>query len=84
MKHLIKKIKQKLSKILNKVNIAKYEYGTAGNTKRVARRHIIKKNVQFLLWKAGEQGHKIDYWTDFDNSWWDTFELVTNINQKVD
>jgi hypothetical protein len=44
-----------------------YEYGTCN--KIPARRHKLKGNVQFVLWKAGEQGHKKDYWHDFDSSW---------------
>lgn len=39
-----------------------------------ARKHKRKGNVQFILWKAGEQGHKVDYWHDFDPSWWDLFK----------
>lgn len=35
-------------------------YGT-----RVARRHRVTGEVQFVLWNAGEQGHKEDYWHRF-------------------
>jgi len=41
---------------------------------RPARRHKILKNVQFVLWKAGEQGHKKDCWVNFDSTWWPQFE----------
>jgi hypothetical protein len=51
-----------------------WEYGTAGNNSRPARRHKKRGNVQFVLWKAGEQGHAEDYWHDFDSSWWPTFK----------
>ncbi len=48
-----------------------WEYGICKSVP--ARRHKIKKNVQFVLWKAGTQGYKEDYWHDFDSSWWDGF-----------
>lgn len=47
-------------------------YGTCNNKK--ARKHSIDKNVQFVIWKAGEQGHKKDCWIDFDSSWWKDFK----------
>lgn len=39
-----------------------------------ARKHRKKGNVQFVLWKAGEQGHKEDFWINFDSSWWRNFK----------
>jgi len=47
-------------------------YGNCNN--RPARKHSINGNVQFVLWKAGEQGHKEDFWIDFDSSWWICFK----------
>lgn len=48
-----------------------------------ARKHRKKGNVQFVLWKAGEQGHKEDYWHNMDSSWWDGFKenKKSNINE---
>lgn len=40
-----------------------YEYGTCKN--RIARRNLSTGDVQFVLWKAGEQGHKVDFWISF-------------------
>ena len=51
-----------------------WEHGTAGNNNQTARRNRKLGNVQFVLWKAGEQGHSEDYWHDFDRSWWPTFK----------
>jgi hypothetical protein len=51
--------------------------GTAGQNKTPARKHRAKGNVQFVLWKAGEQGHSEDYWHDMDSSWWPTFAPAT-------
>lgn len=53
-----------------------WEYGTCGLKPKdgVARCHMRDGNVQFVLWKTGEQGHSIDYWHDFDSSWWSTFK----------
>jgi hypothetical protein len=45
-----------------------------------ARKHRIRGNVQFVLWKAGEQGHAEDYWHDFNSYWWPTFK--PEIKQK--
>lgn len=52
-----------------------WEYGTCRDRK--ARRHNKNGNVQFVLWKAGEQGHKEDWWHDFDSFWWPEFNLPT-------
>lgn len=38
-------------------------YGTCNN--RPARKHRKNGNVQFVLWKAGEHGHKEDFWHNF-------------------
>jgi hypothetical protein len=59
------------NKYINNINNLVWQYGTCNN--RVARRHRIYKNVQFILWKAGEQGHIEDYWHNFDRSWWSQF-----------
>lgn len=55
-----------------------WEYGQLNN--RFARRHKRKRNVQFILWKAGEQGHQKDYWHNFDPSWWSSFRLVKELH----
>jgi hypothetical protein len=47
-------------------------YGTCNG--KIARKHRIFKNVQFILWKKGEQGHKKDYWINFDSSWFKQFK----------
>ncbi len=51
-------------------------YGTCN--KQLARKHRINKNVQFILWKSGEQTHIEDYWVDFDSSWWNYFKPNKN------
>jgi hypothetical protein len=54
-----------------------WEYGTCGGGP--ARRHKKRKNVQFILWKKGDQnnidgiGHLEDKWVNFDKSWWNEF-----------
>lgn len=50
-----------------------YIYGTAGNDRRLARRHKSGR-VEFVMWKAGEQGHERDYWIAFHEYWWPTFK----------
>ena len=54
------------------VGFSVWEYGTCKG--RIARRHKIKKNVQFILWYAGTQGHEKDFWHNFDPSWYELFE----------
>lgn len=44
-----------------------YEYGICGGKK--ARRSRLTGEVQFVLWKAGEQGHTKDYWHKFGDGW---------------
>ena len=46
-------------------------YGTCRD--RRARKHRWKGNVQFVIWKAGEQGHAEDYWIDMNEFWWPQF-----------
>lgn len=54
-----------------------WEYGICNGTH--ARRHRFKKNVQFIIFKKGDQkyvdgiGHTEDKWVNFDSSWWDGF-----------
>lgn len=48
-----------------------YEYGVCNG--RPARRSVKRGNVQFVLWEAGEQGHAVDCWHNFDSSWWPKF-----------
>lgn len=52
----------------------KWEYGVCGHDERPARRHKKNGNVQFVLWRGGEQGYEKDHWHDFDRSWWTTFK----------
>ena len=65
---------KRLINLFKKKPVRLWEYGTCGSHKRRARRHTVGRNVQFVLWKAGEQGHKEDFWINFDSSWWETFE----------
>ena len=39
-----------------------------------ARRNRITGHVQFILWKAGEQGYKKDFWYDLHESHWPFFK----------
>ena len=48
-----------------------YEYGVCNRLR--ARRNRITGDVQFVLWKAGQQGHKKDLWINFDKSWYEQF-----------
>lgn len=46
-------------------------YGTCRG--HVARRHRRTGEVEFVLWKAGEHGHSVDFWIGMDPYWWDQF-----------
>ncbi len=48
-----------------------WEFGMCKDMK--ARRHRKDKNVQFIIWNKGEQGHLVDCWIDFDKYWWSDF-----------
>lgn len=48
-----------------------YIYGRVEG--RVARKNRKTGAVQFVLWKAGEQGHAEDYWHNMDPSRWSLF-----------
>lgn len=59
-----------------------WEYGKVIRTNSlptVARRNKLSGEVQFVLWKKGEQGHKEDYWHKFDNSWYQLFKTDEEI-----
>ena len=72
VRNAIDKHKAELKNLrLGAVNFSLWEYGTCNEM--YARRHKLKKNVQFVLWEAGEQGHKEDYWHNFDRSLWEGF-----------
>lgn len=62
--------------------MGKWIYGVCKG--RHARKHRRNKNVQFILWKAGEQGHKEDFWYDFDSSWWDQFQAYPRRRSRMD
>lgn len=70
----------KLIQTFFKSNITVWEYGICNGVK--ARRHKINKNVQFIIWKKGDQkyvdgiGHTEDKWINFDSSWWNDFTLL--------
>jgi len=54
-----------------------WEYGICNG--KYGRRHKFNKNVQFIIFKKGDQkyidgiGHTEDKWINFDSSWWDRF-----------
>jgi hypothetical protein len=58
-----------------------WDYGACNGLP--ARRHIFKRNVQFVLWKAGQHGHKYDFWIDFDSSWWSWFVPKPNLTIDI-
>lgn len=60
-----------LRKILHIKPKSEWIYGMCEH--REARKHRKTGNIQFVLWKAGEKGHKEDLWHDFGNGWEDYF-----------
>lgn len=60
--------------IIKKINkIPTYSYGfivePCGRIRNAARKNNITGDVEFVLWKAGEQGHKEDYWHKMGDGW---------------
>lgn len=49
-----------------------YEYGTCHGAP--ARRRIRTGQVEFILWEAGQNGHKYDAWYEMNNWHWDKFK----------
>lgn len=46
-----------------KMDKDKYIYGTInGQLSRINRK---TKDAEFILWSAGEQGHKVDFWHEY-------------------
>lgn len=50
-----------------------YTYGVCGPNRVKARRNN-RGVVEFILWRAGQQGHKEDFWYPMDPSHWPSFE----------
>lgn len=50
----------------------KYEYGEIRG--KVSRRNLKNGEVQFILWRAGEHGHKDHYWHRYDPTHWVHFK----------
>ena len=59
-----------------------WEYGTCKGRDGVVRRHRITGKVEFVLWKAGEQGHNEDCWHEMGFGWEDSF--VKDAKQPTD
>lgn len=55
----------------------KWVYGKCRD--RLARKHRKNGNIQFVLWNAGEQGHEVAYWHDFDSHWWPEFKVEEKV-----
>lgn len=57
---------------------AQWEYGVVSSERlssvKSARRHRKNGNVQFILYKAGQEGYSSDFWVDFDKYWWKFFK----------
>jgi hypothetical protein len=49
-----------------------WEHGDCNG--RRARRNRLTHEVEFVLWKAGEQGHAEDFWYPMHESHWPSFE----------
>lgn len=62
---------------ISRVRERNWEYGYVGA--KNARRHKKNGNVQFVLWRVGDQkevdgiGHTSEKWVNFDKSWWVQF-----------
>ena len=67
IKWLIKKIKK------NPIYTYGYIVEPCGKKRNVSRKNNITGDVEFVLWKAGEQGHKKDYWHKMGLGWSDWF-----------
>ena len=49
----------------------KYIYGVIRN--KLARINQSNGDAEFILWRGGEQGHKIDFWHRFGIGWKQVF-----------
>ena len=57
-----------------------WEYGVCRG--RRARRCKRTGEVQFILWKAGEQDHREDFWHPFNSYWWNEFSPAPEPHSK--
>lgn len=74
---------KRLTRYLSKRH-EKYEYGVIlnedGSIREKARRNKDTQKVEFVLWKAGEQGHQEDFWHVMGVGWEKRFQLTENNN----
>jgi hypothetical protein len=61
------------NRLFKKQNTVAYEYGKVSSGTH-ARRNIKTGIVEFVLWKAGEQGHSTDCWCRFGDGWAEGFK----------
>jgi hypothetical protein len=64
---------------LRKINKDQWEMGSVKGT--VARRNRLTGECQFVLWKAGEQGHAQDFWHKFGPGW--DMSFVSDSNKAI-
>ncbi len=54
------------------LHLKRYSYGYVfkrDGSKMRARLDKSKSNIEFILWQAGQQGHKTNYWHRFGDGW---------------
>tara|TARA_R110000850_G_scaffold11976_3_gene40703 strand:- start:4191 stop:4421 length:231 start_codon:yes stop_codon:yes gene_type:complete len=59
-------------KIKRRSHLKKWQYGYVyekGEKRTRCRLNIKEKRVYFVLWKAGRQGHKNNYWHIMGSGW---------------
>ena len=64
-----------MRKLLQIIRDWPWEYGTVTtpHSVRRSRRHRVNGEVQFVLWKSGEQSHEEDFWCAYNPYWWPYF-----------
>ena len=47
------------------------------------RRNRFTRHVQFIMWRAGEQGHTRDFWIDTDPYWFPLFTPLHDHSSRI-
>ena len=62
-----------------KAMFQKYEYGSREGKDGVYRRNLKTGEIQFILWKAGQHNHNVEFWHRIDPTYWNEFKPYNEV-----
>ena len=81
------KVKQVFRWLKRKIHLRQYTYGwivnTDGSRRCRARLNNMNNRIEFILWKAGEQGHNHNVWFVMGDGWESRFKDDSYYSNKL-